>query len=190
MNTGFGGFDNPLKRYSKKLFRHVVHRHLPNSRLPRAISLKSTRRNARAKPHPPLHTTWRHPTPGHEKDVNYISFDAVVGRNSKFVNLTSEQRDELGGVEYRVSGPSLGKLQRHIPLLTIMPSACKPYLQALRMLKRIVLSYILLVQLVPMAIFCPIFSTSKYAPVLQNGGVPASAGAWMVAFTVNAAYTK
>lgn len=110
MNTGFGGFDNPLKRYSRKLFCHIVHRHLPNSRLPRAMSLKSTRRDARAKPHPPLRTTWRHPSPGHEKDVDYISFDAVVGRNSKFVNLTSGQRDELGGVEYRVSEPFLGDL--------------------------------------------------------------------------------
>lgn len=77
-----------------------------------------------------------------------------------------------------------------ISLVDSHAGACKPYLQALKMLKRIVLSYILLVQLVPMAIFCPIFSTSKYARVLQDGGVPASAGAWMVAFTVNSAYTK
>lgn len=58
------------------------------------------------------------------------------------------------------------------------------------MLKRIVLAYILLFQLIPMAIFCPIFSTNKYARLLENGGVPASAGAWMVAFTVNNAYNK
>lgn len=33
--------------------------------------------------------------------VPYISFDAVVGRNSRFQDLTSEQMEELGGVEYR-----------------------------------------------------------------------------------------
>jgi hypothetical protein len=33
--------------------------------------------------------------------VPYISFDAVVGRNSQFKDLTSEQLEELGGVEYR-----------------------------------------------------------------------------------------
>lgn len=33
--------------------------------------------------------------------VPYISFDAVVGRNSEFGELTQEQLDELGGVEYR-----------------------------------------------------------------------------------------
>lgn len=31
----------------------------------------------------------------------YISFEAVVGRNSAFEELTREQLEELGGVEYR-----------------------------------------------------------------------------------------
>ena len=35
------------------------------------------------------------------KEVPYISFSAVVGRNSRFTALTDEQKDELGGVEYR-----------------------------------------------------------------------------------------
>jgi len=35
------------------------------------------------------------------KQVPYISFDAVVGRNSAFHLLTNEQLDEIGGVEYR-----------------------------------------------------------------------------------------
>lgn len=38
--------------------------------------------------------------PGH-KYVPYISFSAVVGRNSEFHMLTSEQMEEIGGVEYR-----------------------------------------------------------------------------------------
>ena len=33
--------------------------------------------------------------------VPYVSFDAIVGRNSTFHRLNSEQRDELGGIEYR-----------------------------------------------------------------------------------------
>jgi hypothetical protein len=41
------------------------------------------------------------------KVVPYISFDAVVGRNSSFHHLTSEQRDEIGGVEYRALGALL-----------------------------------------------------------------------------------
>ena len=35
------------------------------------------------------------------KEVPYISFSATVGRNSRFKDLTDEQMDELGGVEYR-----------------------------------------------------------------------------------------
>ena len=33
--------------------------------------------------------------------VPYISFEAVVGRNSAFQQLTTDQLEELGGVEYR-----------------------------------------------------------------------------------------
>ena len=33
--------------------------------------------------------------------TNYLSWQPTIGRNSTFVGLTKEQRDELGGVEYR-----------------------------------------------------------------------------------------
>jgi Trk-type K+ transport system membrane component len=39
--------------------------------------------------------------PPHTKAVPYISFNAIVGRNSTFYFLTKEQMEELGGVEYR-----------------------------------------------------------------------------------------
>lgn len=35
------------------------------------------------------------------KPVSYITFDATVGRNSRFRGLTTAQQEELGGVEYR-----------------------------------------------------------------------------------------
>ena len=31
----------------------------------------------------------------------YLSYTPTVGRNSAFVDLTEEQREELGGIEYR-----------------------------------------------------------------------------------------
>ena len=38
----------------------------------------------------------------HELDpMPYLSWQATVGRNSAFVDLTEEQREELGGIEYR-----------------------------------------------------------------------------------------
>lgn len=39
--------------------------------------------------------------PSGAKPVPYISFEAIVGRNSAFPLLTNEQMEELGGVEYR-----------------------------------------------------------------------------------------
>ncbi|KAI5854369.1 cation transport protein-domain-containing protein [Tricharina praecox] len=34
-------------------------------------------------------------------DMPYLSYQPTLGRNSQFVDLTDEQRDELGGIEYR-----------------------------------------------------------------------------------------
>ncbi|CZR56562.1 probable potassium transport protein 1 [Phialocephala subalpina] len=36
-----------------------------------------------------------------EETMPYLSWEATVGRNSMFVDLTEEQREELGGIEYR-----------------------------------------------------------------------------------------
>jgi hypothetical protein len=43
---------------------------------------------------------YRAATPG-SKAVPYISFEAIVGRNSSFHMLTSEQMEELCGVEFK-----------------------------------------------------------------------------------------
>jgi hypothetical protein len=47
--------------------------------------------------------------------VPYISFSATVGRNSNFEDLSSEQLEELGGVEYR----ALGLLAWLVPLVRL-----------------------------------------------------------------------
>lgn len=44
-------------------------------------------------------TTPRKPAP--IPDMPYLSYQPTLGRNSQFVDLTDEQRDELGGIEYR-----------------------------------------------------------------------------------------
>lgn len=33
--------------------------------------------------------------------IQYLSWQPTIGRNSAFINLTEEQREELGGIEYR-----------------------------------------------------------------------------------------
>ncbi|TFY80691.1 hypothetical protein EWM64_g3316 [Hericium alpestre] len=53
--------------------------------------------------------------------VPYISFDAVVGRNSVFQHLTNEQIEELGGVEFRALTALLWIVAgRAYPMIVVM----------------------------------------------------------------------
>lgn len=70
-------FDRLFPNLRRKLTRTVT--------IPMTTSLVSQRDNV----------------PAGAKSVPYISFDAIVGRNSAFHLLTHEQMEELGGVEYR-----------------------------------------------------------------------------------------
>jgi hypothetical protein len=49
------------------------------------------------------------------KQVPYIRFEAIVGRNSAFRRLTKDQRDELGGIEYR----ALNTLLWIVPIVSL-----------------------------------------------------------------------
>jgi hypothetical protein len=86
-NENFGGFPGPRAIISRLIRRFLpgVHRHLTRTlTMPRTTTITSMRGNTeRARP------------------VPYVSFDAVVGHNSSFEELTDEQLEELGGVEFR-----------------------------------------------------------------------------------------
>lgn len=76
-----------------------------------------------------------------DKDIPYLSWQPTIGRNSAFIDLTEEQREELGGIEYRTlktlalvlvcKSPSLR--MRHLPdaklflpsLLCILPRSSR-----------------------------------------------------------------
>lgn len=50
----------------------------------------------------PVRGIWRSLTQERDRSTQpYLSWNATVARNSNFVDLTEEQRDELGGIEYR-----------------------------------------------------------------------------------------
>lgn len=98
MTTGYGGFPNPISIAATAVGRRIA---------------ASTERR------PSVHSTEAPkvaPAP-------YLSFAPTVGRNSKFKGLTTEQQEELGGVEFRalsvllriVVGYSLA-----LPLLSIL----------------------------------------------------------------------
>lgn len=89
-HTGFGGFPNPLVAVAAYAKDKILS--TPHTPMPRTTTLASA------------HSAYAPGSilSGVTKPVSYITFDAVVGRNSKFKSLTAAQRDELGGVEYRV----------------------------------------------------------------------------------------
>ncbi|KAH9855968.1 cation transport protein-domain-containing protein [Lenzites betulinus] len=88
MHTGFGGFPMP-----HELISRLFGRAFPSleRKLTRTITIPRTRTIA----------SERGTVPPGTRAVPYISFEAVVGRNSVFQSLTREQLEELGGVEYR-----------------------------------------------------------------------------------------
>ncbi|KAI1096393.1 potassium transport protein TRK1/TRK2 [Rostrohypoxylon terebratum] len=49
----------------------------------------------------PLHRLRTALTQGKEEDPPYLSWQPTLGRNSEFLGLSEEQREELGGIEYR-----------------------------------------------------------------------------------------
>ncbi|KAG2038690.1 cation transport protein-domain-containing protein [Suillus americanus] len=97
------------------------------------------------------------------KPVTYISFDAIVGRNSAFHFSTNEQLEELGGVEYR----------------------------ALNALLWLVASYHITIQLVSFVVIAPYMSLPKWASNFEPPAqfriitVP-----WFSLFQVISAYTN
>ncbi|KXT03511.1 hypothetical protein AC578_1641 [Pseudocercospora eumusae] len=78
-----------------------------------------------------------------EDPMPYLSWTATTGRNSMFVGLTSEQREELGGIEYR----------------------------ALKLLAKILIAYYVGFHLLGMLILLPwIVSTEPWKGIVQSGG--------------------
>ncbi|ORY31209.1 cation transport protein-domain-containing protein [Naematelia encephala] len=89
--SGFGGFPTPFE-----VARTLAKRFAPETSRTLTKSLTIQRTNT---------ITGRGTLASQDaidgKEVPYISFSAVVGRNSQFKGLTEEQMEELGGVEYR-----------------------------------------------------------------------------------------
>ncbi|KAH9911185.1 cation transport protein-domain-containing protein [Fomitopsis serialis] len=91
LHSGFGGFPMPHELFTslfRRLFPQLEQKMTRTMTMPRTRTIVSQQSLAPS-----------------GRPVTYISFDAVVGRNSEFKELTNEQLEELGGVEYRALGP-------------------------------------------------------------------------------------
>ena len=106
MHTGLGGFPMPHKILGKLLGRLFPR---AKKRIRRTMTIPATTTiagSAFVRSYSNLAPSYRRDAAGLGlthlmKPVSYISFDAIVGRNSAFYSLTEEQMEELGGVEYR-----------------------------------------------------------------------------------------
>ncbi|KAM0394968.1 hypothetical protein ACHAQC_004806 [Fusarium culmorum] len=97
-------------------------------------------------------------TNDHTKDMPYLSYTPTMGRNSNFVGLTLEQREELGGIEYR----------------------------SLRTLAVILLSYFWGFQLIAVTFLLPwILHTEKYGKIVEASAVSRT---WWGFWTANSAF--
>ncbi|KAF8648539.1 hypothetical protein AX16_006243 [Volvariella volvacea WC 439] len=153
-HSGFGGFPTPATMVSKLLDRFFPQF---TRKIRRTVTMPMTTSLVSQGAAPSGVTS------GSAKVVPYISFDAVVGRNSSFHHLTSEQLEELGGVEYR----------------------------ALNALLWIVAIYHIGIQLIGYIIIAPYMSISRWRddfvpPALLRPLAPA----WFSMFQVVSAYTN
>nr|ODN98734.1 potassium ion transporter [Cryptococcus depauperatus CBS 7855] len=127
---GFGGFPTPLditKRIFRKVFPETSKSLSRTFTVPRTNTISGKSNTGASIPE--------------SKEVPYITFEAIVGRNSRFEGLTIEQMDELGGVEYR----------------------------ALRILLYIVVGYFLFMQLAAFVIIAPYISAGgRYDAVFKK----------------------
>ncbi len=89
MHDEYGGFPGPVQlllRLFRALFPGLERRLVRTVTLPRTQTLQSAGVGT---------------VGGEGKLQRYLTFDAVVGRNSRFHLLTDEHLRELGGVEFR-----------------------------------------------------------------------------------------
>lgn len=90
----------------------------------------------------------------------YLSYTPTVGRNSAFVDLTDEQKDELGGLEYR----------------------------ALKLLAKILVGYMIIFQVVGSVGIMPwIMNHDYYGKIVEQWGVNR---VWWSFFTINSSFNN
>ncbi|KAG8932610.1 low affinity potassium transporter [Tulasnella sp. 418] len=154
-DRGFGGFPMP-----HHIIGQIVHKVFPN--LERTVTRTMTI------PRTATYTSqaWGPGTAdgvgmSNSRTVPYISFDALVGRNSVFHDLTKENIEELGGVEYR----------------------------ALSALLWLIGGYHIAVQLLGFIIIAPYISQDRWEPAFQSQPRYISPP-WFALFQAVSAYTN
>lgn len=120
-HTGYGGFPNPVRALAQAVGSRVqdnvtdmVRTHTQQTMAP-TRTMTNTGFN--------MHRTGTIQSVNGEgaRPAPYITFDAIVGRNSRFRALNKAQQDELGGVEFRVRWFSTHQCRRNQRLTGYKP---------------------------------------------------------------------
>ena len=139
----FGGFPNPLT-----WFIYLLNRFFP--------SLKRNVRRTFTIPRTPLSLAPEQgEIPQGARPVPYFRFPARVGHNSRFIGLSDDNYEELGGVEYR----ALTALLWIVSGVSTFPLP-SPY-QKIRRL-RMHSQYHIVMLLIPFAVLAPYMSMSRW----------------------------
>ncbi|EJD08005.1 TrkH-domain-containing protein [Fomitiporia mediterranea MF3/22] len=158
-NRGYGGFPYPttyLYRLLQRAYRRLRNRFMGWRELKPTVTSEKTIPYSNTRESGKMYDM--------TKTVKYFSdsFNALIGRNSKFYDLTEENLEELGGVEYR----------------------------ALNALLWIVATYHILTQLLSFAIIAPYLSIRHWVSVFNPPSLHQHVSpVWYSAFQVVSAYT-
>ena len=162
-NANFGGFPGPREIISRLIGRFLpgLHRRLTRTiTMPRTTTITSMRGNTER-----------------ARAVPYVSFDAVVGYNSTFEELTEEQLEELGGVEFRA-------LNALLWIVGIVRFKCFAFCTT--GLIHFSAQYHICVQLVSFTIIAPYISTNKWkSNFLPPQQIRPVVPAWYVSCRIN-----
>ncbi|KAH0547788.1 hypothetical protein FGG08_000045 [Glutinoglossum americanum] len=90
--------DEPSRTAASSFPKAKLRKPLSNVSLPRVPSIGSAVEGLRSRGRS---ATWNSKNLREIDRIPYLSYTPTIGRNSAFLNLTQEQRDELGGIEYR-----------------------------------------------------------------------------------------
>ncbi|KAI0265615.1 cation transport protein-domain-containing protein [Gloeopeniophorella convolvens] len=120
-DDSFGGFGDPVEWSAK-----FLHRHFPS--LKRNIHRTFTMSAA-----PRLYVPNQGEVPSGARAVPYLKFDARVGHNSRFIGLSDDDYEELGGLEYRALVVLLWIVSIYFAVTILIPFAViAPYMSISR----------------------------------------------------------
>lgn len=128
--------------------------------LPHATTVMSSAFTVGTARHRRSFSVFNNKQPKEVPPMPYLSYQPTIARNSQFVDLTDEQRDELGGIEYR----------------------------SLKLLFKLLVGYYIFFHLFGVLSLLPwIYNAPEYAALVRNAGINVT---WWAVYTAQSAFNN